>query len=59
VIILLATAMLLATPQFRVAGVLIACVMLSAVAIAMLTRNKYDYAIPALLVIATLPFALP
>ena len=59
IIILFATGMLLAAPQFRVAGVLVASLMMSVVAIAMLMRNKYDYAIPALLVIATLPLALP
>jgi hypothetical protein len=59
VLVLVATAVLLAAPQFRVAGVIIASIMMSAVAITMLMRRKYDYAIPALLVIATLPLALP
>src|SRR5579871_1236159 len=58
IVILMATILLLALPQFRLAGVAIASLLLSAVAIKMLLQSKYDYAIPALLVIATLPLAL-
>ncbi len=56
--VLMATIFFLAIPQFRVAGVVIASLLLSAVAVTMLLQSKYDYAIPALLVIATLPLAL-
>jgi hypothetical protein len=58
VIILMATIFFLAMPEFRVAGVVIASLLLSVVAVTMLWQSKYDYAIPALLVIATLPLAL-
>ena len=56
--IVMATIFFLVLPQFRVVGVIIASLLLSAVAVTMLLQSKYDYAIPALLVIATLPLAL-
>lgn len=58
-VLLSLTAGLLALPQYRVAGVMIASIAMTGLAVTMLVRNKYDFAIPALVALATLPLALP
>jgi hypothetical protein len=46
-------------PGFRAAGVALACVAMIVLATVMLIHSKFDYAIPALFALATLPLALP
>jgi len=58
-LLLLITTIFLVLPQLRVAGVIIAAVEMSILGLSMLNHKKYRYAIPALIVLATLPLALP
>ena len=58
-LLLLATTALLVMPQFRTVGVGIAAMELMILALSMLNHSKYRFAIPALIVLATLPLALP
>ncbi|HEX5282268.1 MAG TPA: hypothetical protein VFW28_19470 [Micropepsaceae bacterium] len=53
------TAALLILPQFRVAGVGIAALEMTIFGLSMLNHRQYQYALPALIVLATLPLALP
>lgn len=58
-LLLLVTTAFLVLPQFRAAGVVIAATEMMIIALSMLNHSKYRYAIPALIVLATLPLALP
>lgn len=58
-LLLLTTTILLVLPQFRVAGVIIAAMEMTILGLSMLNHSKYQYVIPALIVLATLPLALP
>lgn len=58
-LLLLITISFLVLPQFRVAGVGIAAMEMMILALSMLNHSKYRHAIPALIVLATLPLALP
>lgn len=58
-LLLLITTIFLVLPQFRVAGVIIAAMEMTVLGLSMLNHSKYRYAIPALIVLATLPLALP
>lgn len=58
-LLLLTTTVMLVLPQFRPAGVGIAAMEMMILALSMLNHSKYRYAIPALIVLATLPLAMP
>ncbi len=58
-LLLLITIIFLVLPQFRVAGVVIAAMEMTIFGLSMLNHSKYQYAVPALIVLATLPLALP
>lgn len=57
-LLVIATAFLV-LPAFRAAGVALASFAMIVLATMMLIRSKFDYAIPALIALATLPLALP
>ena len=57
--LLLVTMIFLVLPQFRVAGVIIAAMEMMVFGLSMLNHAQYRYAVPALIVLATLPLALP
>ena len=58
-LLLLTTVFFLVLPQLRVAGVVIAAMEMMIFGLSMLNHSKYQYAVPALIVLATLPLALP
>lgn len=58
-LLVLITTIFLVLPQFRVAGVIFAAMEMSILGLSMLNHSKYRYVIPALIVLATLPLALP
>jgi hypothetical protein len=55
---LLLAAIFLATPQLRLWGVALAAFILLGATIMLLERRKYLYAVPGILLLGTLPFAL-
>ena len=54
----LLAAILLAVPQLRLWGVTIAGFVLFGTTVALLERRQYLYAVPSILMLGTLPFAL-
>lgn len=58
-LVLLMTIIFLVLPRFRVAGVVIAAMEMMIFGLSMLNHSKYRYVVPALIVLATLPLALP
>jgi hypothetical protein len=58
-LLLVIATIFLVLPAFRAAGVALASIAMIVLATVMLIRSKYDYAIPALIALATLPLALP
>jgi hypothetical protein len=58
-LLLVIATVFLVFPTFRTAGVVLASGTLVVLATAMLIHSKYDYAVPMLIAIASLPLALP
>jgi hypothetical protein len=55
---LVLAAIFLATPQLRLWGVVLAGFILSGTTVLLLARRQYLYAVPGILLLGTLPFAL-